>query len=122
MTDETTPIQDLRAEVAAFNQARDWGQYHSPRNVAMAVAVEAGELLELFLWSRDEGPQPAVESRKAAVADEIADVAICLLNLCEVTGVDLTTAIRQKLEQNARRYPADTVRGRMEKYDEYDAE
>jgi len=122
MTDETTPIQTLRAEVAAFNQARDWGQYHSPRNVAMAVSVEASELLELFLWSRDEGPQPAVESREAAVADEIADVAICLLNLCEVTGVDLTTAIRRKLEQNARRYPAETVRGRMEKYDEYDVE
>jgi len=122
MTDETTPIQTLRSEIAAFNEARDWGQYHAPRNVAMAVAVEAGELLELFLWSRDEGPQPAVESREAAVADEIADVAICLLNLCEVTGVDLTTAIRRKLEQNARRYPAETVRGRMEKYDEYDVE
>jgi NTP pyrophosphatase (non-canonical NTP hydrolase) len=122
MTDESTSIQTLRNEVVAFNEARDWGQYHSPRNVAMAVAVEAGELLELFLWSRDEGPQPAVESRVPAVADEIADVAICLLNLCEVTGVDLTTAIRRKLEQNARRYPADTVRGRMEKYDEYDVD
>ena len=120
MTDETTPIQALRQEVAAFNAERDWGQYHSPRNVAMAVSVEAGELLELFLWSTDDGPQPAVESRNAAVADEIADVAICLLNLCEMTGVDLTTAIRQKLKQNALRYPAETVRGRMEKYDEYD--
>ncbi len=120
MTDETTPIQALRQEVAAFNAERDWGQYHSPRNVAMAVSVEAGELLELFLWSTDDGPQPAVETRNAAVADEIADVAICLLNLCEMTGVDLTTAIRQKLKQNALRYPAETVRGRMEKYDEYD--
>jgi len=120
VTDDTTPIQALRQEVAAFNAERDWGQYHSPRNVAMAVSVEAGELLELFLWSTDEGPQPAVESRNAAVADEIADVAICLLNLCEMTGVDLTTAIRQKLKQNALRYPAETVRGRMEKYDEYD--
>ena len=120
MTDESTPIGALRRAIAAFNTERDWAQYHSPRNVAMAVAVEAGELLQLFLWSKDDGPQPAVDSRNPLVAEEIADVAICLLNLCEVTGVDLSTAIREKLDKNAARYPAHTVRGRMEKYDEYE--
>ena len=117
--DEQTTIGALRERVAAFNAERDWGRYHSPRNLAMALSVEAGELLELFLWSRDDGPQPAVDSRHPRVADELADVAICLLNLCQASGVDLSTAVLQKLRKNAAAYPAELVYGRMEKWDEY---
>lgn len=119
MTDETTTLADLRARLRAFNAERDWSRYHCPRNLAMALSVEAGELLALYLWSEDGGPQPAVSSRVPRVADEAADVAICLLNLCEAAGIDLAAAMEDKLARNAARYPVERVRGRMEKYDEY---
>jgi NTP pyrophosphatase (non-canonical NTP hydrolase) len=118
MNDETITIADLRARIAAFNAARDWGQFHSPRNLAMAVSVEAGELLELFLWSADDGPQPAVAEREPRVAEEAADVAITLLNLCEQAGIDLASAVEAKLAANEARYPVDKARGRMLKHDE----
>jgi NTP pyrophosphatase (non-canonical NTP hydrolase) len=119
MTDAETTLAALRARLRAFNEARDWGRYHSPRNLAMALSAEAGELLALYLWCRDEGPQPAVPTRHPEVPRELADVAICLLNLCEAAGVDLSAAVEAKLADNERRYPAEVVRGRMEKYDEY---
>lgn len=114
-TDENTTLADIRAELRRFNADRDWGQYHSPRNLAMALSVEAGELLELYLWSSDDGPQPPVASRQPQVADECADVLICLLNLCEHAGVDLAAAVASKLERNAAKYPVDQARGRLEK-------
>jgi NTP pyrophosphatase (non-canonical NTP hydrolase) len=117
-TDETTPLAALRARLRAFNAARDWGRYHSPRNLAMAVSVEAGELLELFLWSADDGPQPPVAAREPRVAEEAADVLISLLNLCEAAGIDLAAAVDAKIARNEARYPAETARGRLEKYDE----
>ena len=118
MNDAITTIAELRGEIAAFNLERDWAQYHCPRNLAMSVVVEAGELLELYLWSTDDGPQPAVTSRESRVAEEAADVAICLLNLCERTGIDLAAAVEAKLASNAERYPVERARGRMEKHDE----
>lgn len=114
-SDAETPIGEMRAKIAAFNQERDWAQYHSPRNLAMALSVEAAELLELYLWSSDEGPQPPVESRAPRVAEELADVAICLLNLAERTGVDLSAAVAAKLAKNAEKYPVAQSRGRLEK-------
>ncbi len=116
---KATSLAQLQAQVAAFNRARDWGRYHSPRNLAMALSVEAAELLELYLWCGDEGPQPAVASREPRVAMELADVLICLLALAERTGVDLAAALETKLAINAEKYPVERVSGRMEKYDEY---
>lgn len=108
-------LAELMRRVRAFNDARDWGRYHSPRNLAMALSVEAGELLELYLWSADGGPQPPVESRAPKVADEAADVLICLLNFCDRAGVDLESAFEQKLARNAEKYPVERARGRLEK-------
>jgi NTP pyrophosphatase (non-canonical NTP hydrolase) len=118
LTDATTPIAALRARLRAFNAARDWGRYHSPRNLAMAVSAEAGELLALYLWSADEGPQPPVASRAPRVAEEAADVMISLLNLCEAAGIDLAAAVEAKIARNEAKYPVDAARGRLEKYDE----
>lgn len=115
MSDADTTLAELRAEIRAFNEARDWGQFHCPRNLAMALSVEAAELLELYLWSTDQGPQPPVASRAPRVAEELADVAICLLNLAERAEVDLSAAIRAKLAQNAEKYPVHLARGRSEK-------
>lgn len=114
-TDAETPIATISAAVRQFNTERDWAQYHSPRNLAMAVSVEANELLELYLWSRDEGPQPPVASRESAVAEEAADVLICLLSLCDRAGIDLAAAAHAKLAKNAERYPVERARGRLEK-------
>jgi dCTP diphosphatase len=116
--EETLTVRELDALVAKFNADRDWAQFHNPRNLAMAVSVEAGELLEHFLWSRDDGPQPPVESRNAKVREEVADVAICLLNLCHQMDIDLAQAVVDKLKINAERYPVEKAKGRMEKYGE----
>ena len=118
MTDDTTRIAELRERLRAFNAERDWAKYHSPRNLAMAVSVEAGELLELFLWSADDGPQPPVASRAPRVAEEAADVFISLLNLCEAAGVDLAAATEAKIARNAAKYPVERASGKLEKWDE----
>jgi len=115
VADETFTLTELRSRVAAFNRERDWAQFHNPRNLAMAVSVEAGELLELFLWSSDDGPQPPVEERGPRVELEMADVAICLLSLADRLDIDLSEAIVRKLELNAAKYPVDKAKGRMEK-------
>ena len=112
-------LDALRDALRTFNAERDWGQYHSPRNLTMALSVEAAELLELFLWSRDDGPQPALPERSARVEEEVGDVLICLLNLCEHCGIDPVQAAERKLARNAERYPAERVRGSMRKHDEY---
>jgi dCTP diphosphatase len=114
----TATIEELRERVRAFAEARDWRQFHSPRNLAMALQVEAAELLEVFLWSADGDPQPAPERRAAAI-DEIGDVLICLVNLADRMGVDPVQAALDKLHRAEAKYPADRVRGKSAKYDEY---
>ena len=76
--DHKVTLAELQTQLRAFNQERDWGQYHNPRNLAMALSVEAAEVLELYLWSTDQGPQPPVASRVDKVPHELADVLICL--------------------------------------------
>ena len=119
MNDQVTTLAQIRDALRQFNADRDWGRYHSPRNLSMALCVEAAELMELYLWAADEGPQPPVAARLPRVAEEAADVAICLLNFCERADIDLAAAIAAKLEANARKYPAEQVRGRLDKHDEY---
>jgi len=118
MSDPT--LRQLQARVVAFAEERDWAQFHSPRNLAMALSVEAGELLALYLWSADGGPQPPVEARRPKVAAEAADVLICLLNLCAHAEVDLLAAVEAKLRANAAKYPVEAAQGRLLKYDELD--
>ncbi|MEC8276813.1 MAG: nucleotide pyrophosphohydrolase [Myxococcota bacterium] len=117
--DEHMSLSKIQSRLRTFNQDRDWGQYHSPRNLAMALSVEASELLELYLWSADNGPQPPVESRTKKVADEAADVLICLLNFCDKAGIDLIRATQNKIAINEQKYPVEKVKGRLEKHSEY---
>jgi dCTP diphosphatase len=114
VADQSFTLSELKNAVAQFNDERDWGQYHSPRNLAMALSVEVAELLELFLWSTDDGPQPPVASRIPRVNEELADVAICLLNLVNRMEVDLSSAVLSKLETNGKKYPVDKSKGRLE--------
>ena len=118
MSEVEPSLGQLAAALREFNRQRDWERYHSPRNLAMALSVEAAELLELYLGCSDEGPQPAVASRVSAVEEELADVLICLLNLADRAGVDLAHAFSRKLAMNAEKYPSELARGRLERSDE----
>ena len=117
--DKSPTLEELSQMVWRFADERDWHQYHSPRNLAMAVSVEAAELLELYLWSTDAGPQPIHPDRVPKVAEEAADILICLLNLCTRAEVDLGAALYDKLAKAEKKYPVEEVRGKALKYHEY---
>jgi NTP pyrophosphatase (non-canonical NTP hydrolase) len=109
-------LDDLRRVVARFRDERDWAQFHSPRNLAMAISIEASELLEHFLWRDGDDVLP---DKHQDVADEMADVLAYLLSLADVLGIDLGQALLDKVERNAQKYPATLVRGSARKYTEY---
>ena len=104
----------LRQRVAEFVAARDWEQFHVPKNLSIAIAVEAAELMEHFQWLTHEQAAAAMqdEARRAAVADELADVLIYVLSLANALGVDVSAAVLSKLERNERRFPIEAWRGR----------
>lgn len=119
-SDARTTVSELKSSVLAFVRARDWEQFHSPKNLSMALAAEAGELMEHFLWSTPD--QAATLARDPAkrerIAEELADVVIYALEFANMTGIDVSSAIEAKLASNARRYPVDKARGRSDKYTE----
>jgi len=119
--DATTPVALLRARVADFVAARDWAQFHAPKNLAMALACEAAELMEHYLWvdAAESARVTDDPARRQRIEAEVADVGICLLNLCNVLGIDLASAVTHKLGEADAKYPADKVRGQAKKYDEY---
>lgn len=113
---------DLRAVVKtalSFRRARRWEAFHTPGNLAKGLAVEAAELLELFQWTRTRDEEQAVvREKRARLEEEIADVAVYLIYLCEDLGIDLAAAVRRKLRLNAAKYPVAKARGSAKKYDE----
>ncbi|HEY8518719.1 MAG TPA: nucleotide pyrophosphohydrolase [Gammaproteobacteria bacterium] len=113
-------LQALRWRLAEFAAARDWEQFHSPKNLSMALAAEAGELLEEFQWLTEEQSANLDEARLARVRLEAADVLIYLVRLADRLGIDLLAAAQEKIALNERKYPADKVRGDARKYTEYD--
>ena len=115
---ETTTLSHIQKRLLLFNKERNWEQYHNPRNIAMALSVEAGELLSHFLWSSDDGPQPPVEGRKELVEQEAADVLICLLNFCHQANIDILNATMKKIDINENKYPVKKSYGKLEKHTE----
>lgn len=113
-----TTIAALTAEIRAFRDARDWMQFHNPKELAVAITAEAGELLQHFVWQSGEQSERRVVTRRAEIESEIADVAILLFELADNCGIDLATAMRTKLARNEQRYPVDKARGSNAKYDE----
>lgn len=113
-------LADLVAAVAAFRDARDWAQFHRPKDLAAAIAIEAGELQERFLWKTDaEVDQDLADAaKKAGVAEEIADVVMFAMLLSDRLGIDLAEAIAAKLAANERKYPVKLARGNARKYTE----
>jgi NTP pyrophosphatase (non-canonical NTP hydrolase) len=111
-----TELDGLREQLRTFAAARDWGQFHSPKNLAIALSVEAGELLEHFQWLTQAQSRELPPKALAAVRDEIADVLLYLVRLSDELGIDLIAAAERKLVDNDRKYPVDKARGKSTKY------
>jgi dCTP diphosphatase len=113
--DSTTTVAELRRVVAEFVDRRDWRQFHSPKNLSMSLAIEAAELMEHFQWLTAEQSRQVAEEpdRLVEVADELADVLSYALAMANQLDLDLSTAVRNKMAKNERKYPADEYRGRF---------
>lgn len=114
LNDSDTTLLTLKDAVAGFVNDREWQRFHTPKNLAISVAIEAAELMEHFQWISEETSQDRVNDTRyrADIADEISDVASYLFALANVMRLDLTTAILGKLEKNAKKYPVEAFRGR----------
>ncbi|MFO1415294.1 MAG: nucleotide pyrophosphohydrolase [Burkholderiales bacterium] len=111
-------LDPLRDALRAFTAARDWGQFHSPKNLAMALSVEAAELLEVFQWMPDADSRHPEPAARAAAAEEIADVLLYLILIGDALGIDPVAAAERKIAANAEKYPVDKARGTSRKYTE----
>ncbi len=109
----------LRDQLRAFAEARDWDQFHSPKNLSMALMVEAAELMEHFQWLTEAQSAELPADDRQAVGEELADILLYLVRLSDRLGIDLFDAAQHKLEKNALKYPADQVRGSARKYSDY---
>jgi len=114
----STSIEALTSEIRAFRDARDWLQFHNPKELAVAITAEAGELLQHFVWQSSEQSNQRVIERLAEIESEIADVAMLLFELADNCGIDLAAAMRAKLARNEERYPVAKARGSNKKYNE----
>jgi NTP pyrophosphatase (non-canonical NTP hydrolase) len=114
-SDQQVTVGDLRSAVHEFVSARDWYQYHSPKNLAMSIAIEAAEIMEHFQWYTPEEATARISDpqRNAEVADELADVLIYCLSFANSTGIDVSQAVLRKLARNETRFPVEAVRGRL---------
>lgn len=109
----------LAEALQRFADERDWQQFHTPKNLAMALTAEAGELLEIFQWLTPEQSQSLDRSKQNELAEELGDILIYLVRLSSVCGIDLVSAAKTKLEKNKQKYPATKVKGDPRKYTEY---
>jgi NTP pyrophosphatase (non-canonical NTP hydrolase) len=120
MANEIKDLAELKLRLREFIQERDWEQFHSPKNLAMALSVEAAELVEIFQWLTEAESAVLDKGRRLRAEAELADVLVYLVRIADRLDVDLLQAAARKLGENARKYPADRVRGKALKYDEYD--
>ena len=111
---------DLLEKILNFRDEREWAQFHTPKDLAAGLAIEAAELQEIFLWKKPEEIAETIASKKNELAAELADITWFLLLLSHELDIDLVDAVKSKLAHNAEKYPADKVRGSSKKYDEYD--
>ena len=113
-------MHELIKKIKQFRQERDWDQYHSPKNLVMALSVEVAELVENFQWLTQEESRNLPDDKLDQVRDEIGDILIYLANLSEKLGIDPVQAAHAKFEKNQIKYPAEIVKGKHSKYSEYD--
>ena len=119
-TDSSTTVAEIKARVLAFARERDWEQFHAPKNLSMALAAEAGELMEHFLWATPDASTTIANdaAKRAKIEEELADVIIYALEFANMTGIDVAAVIETKMAANAKKYPVEKARGRSDKYTE----
>ncbi len=115
----TDSLLNLRQRINAFVEARDWAQFHSPKNLAMAMIVEAAEVVEHFQWMTEADSRQLDAETRDKVGQELADTFVYLLRIAEVCGIDLIQATHAKIDLNAQKYPVEKCRGSNAKYTEY---
>ena len=120
MKDPTTQLQEIKDRVLAFARERDWEQLHSPKNLSMAIAAEAAELMEHFLWQSPEQSRTdmEVEKLREKVEEELADIFIFAIEFANISGMDISGIIEAKMKRNAEKYPVEKAKGRSDKYTE----
>lgn len=112
-------LEELRDAIRRFSEERDWDQFHSPKNLSMALSVEASELLENFQWLSEQESQCLSQEKLSAVKKEMADVFIYLIRLADKLDVDLIAVAKEKVAENAKKYSVDKSKGNAKKYNEY---
>lgn len=112
-------FREIRDKARQFAAARDWDQFHSPKNLTMALSGEVAELIELFQWLSEDQSRNLTPRQQQAAAHEIADVQIYLIRLADKLGIDIPTAVAEKMAINEQRYPAEQARGSARKYTAY---
>ena len=112
-------LEALRGRINAFVEFRDWGQFHTPKNLAMAMIVEAAELVEQFQWDTPQESHDLSPEKREAVSHELADTFVYLLRIAEVLQIDLIAAANEKIDLNAKKYPVEKSRGSNAKYTAY---
>jgi len=113
-------LSEISEKAIQFRDARDWEQFHDPKNLAEAISIESGELLENFLWIKNTDKSYDLDSRKLEdVKEEIADIMIYLIYLCEGLKIDLPQAVENKIEMNGKKYPIEKAKGSSKKYKEF---
>ena len=111
-------IVDLTSRIRSFRDARDWMQFHSPKDLSVAIIAEAGELLQHFVWKSPEESWQRGKDKKEEIASEIADVGILLFELADNLGLDLAAIMQEKIDRNEVRYPVEKAKGSNAKYNE----
>lgn len=111
-------LEYLKQEVKKFRDARDWKQFHTPKDLVQAISIEAAELSELFLWVSQDESYKTAQDKKEQLSEEMADVLIYLLSLSDVVNIDLSQAVEDKLRKNNLKYPVEKALGQMKKYSE----
>ncbi|MBU0666408.1 MAG: nucleotide pyrophosphohydrolase [Nanoarchaeota archaeon] len=113
-------LEDIRKRIVAFREARDWGQFHNAKDLAVSLSLEASEVLELFQWKKSlEEIEQTVKDKKEQLSEEVADVLLYLINLCDVADIDLEEAALSKLDKNENKYPINKAKSNAKKYNEF---
>lgn len=112
-------LDQYKVQLRKFAEDRDWNQFHSPKNLSMALIVEAAELVEHFQWLTEEQSNTLEQSQLEKVQEELADIQIYLIRIADKLNIDLKEAVEKKILANAKKYPIDKVRGSSKKYTEY---
>lgn len=117
---ELIDIASIKRELEEFVNERDWDKFHTPKNLSMALTIEATELMELFLWLNNEEVAAISPNKLEKIEDEVADILIYLIRIATKLNIDINNAVNKKIEKNRNKYPAELVRGSAKKYTDYD--